>query len=393
MREVDLRGLRPGRVLLVKPSSLGDVVDALPVAVGLRRRYPEAHVAWLVKPEYAALVACSPAVDEVIHLPAAGGVIRRWGGLRQAIRAVRQGGFDLAVDLQGLFRSAWLAWRGRVPLRLGLSSAREGAGLFYTHTVRVPTMEMHAVDRYWLAAAALGCDGAPPAADLKVPAEASLKAKALLAAARDVGQPPSAAASLSLPGRGEGEGRGVTGARKPAPHPALSPEGRGAPPPQALVVLLPGARWRTKCWPPERFAAVADVVVERAGARVAIAGSEQDRPAARIIRETARNSVVDLTGRTSVVELAAILVQAALVVAVDTGPAHLAAALGRPVVAVFGPTNPVRTGPYGAGHAVVTAQVPCRPCYRRRCGDLRCLEAVSAEEVSEAALEILGRLG
>jgi len=103
--------------------------------------------------------------------------------------------------------------------------------------------------------------------------------------------------------------------------------------------------------------------------------------------------VLDLAGKTDLIELAAVLSRAALVVSVDTGPMHLAAALGRPVVAVFGPTNPVRTGPYGPGHTLVTARLDCQPCYRRRCRHLRCLQAVSVEQVTAAALAALERSG
>jgi len=383
----ELTSLRPRRILLIKPSSLGDVVDALPVAAGLRERYPKAHVAWLAKPEYAGLVACSPDVDEVVDLPGDGGLLGRWRGLRGAVRAVRRGAFDLAVDLQGLFRSGWIGWAGRVPVRVGLASSREGARFFYTHTVSVPTMEMHAVERYWLAARALGCAAVPRAARLTLPEAARQRIDVLLG---DVAQ-PSSAAGTQAPAPAPGTARpGKTGRgtrRPPSPQGEAWGEGRGRGP---LVALLPGARWRTKCWPAERFGPVADALVERTGARVVVAGGENDRDAAQAIGDNARGDVLDLVGRTDLVELAVLLSRAALVVCVDSGPMHLAAALGRPVVAIFGPTNPVRTGPYGRGHTIVTAGLDCQPCYRRHCRHVRCLEAVTAEEVSAAAVASLG---
>lgn len=339
----DLAGLEPERVLLIKPSSLGDVVDAMPVAVGLRRRYPRARLAWLVREGYEALVRSVPEVDEVVTLAGRRGFLGRAAGLRRAGRVVRRQHFDLSVDVQGLFRSAWVGWRGRIPVRVGLATAREGAGRFYTHRVPVPTSEVHAVERYWLAARALGCAGNPPPVRLCLPRRTVERVRERLG---------------------------------------------GAPGP--LVVMLPGARWPKKRWPADRFAAVAGALADRAGAHVVVAGDDADRQAGAAIAGAAPG-VTDLTGSTDLVELAALLAQAALVVTVDTGPMHLAAALGRPVVAVFGPTNPVRTGPYGAGHVVLTAGLDCQPCYRRRCRDVRCLAAVPAETVTEAALDVLGR--
>jgi heptosyltransferase-1 len=343
MSRADLRSLTPRRLLVIKTSSLGDVLDAMPTVAGLRQRFPDAHLAWQAKPPYLPLLKCLRGVDAVVPFPASGGTWARMRGLREAARQVREGRFDLAVDVQGLFRSAWVGWRGRVPVRVGLASAGEGAALFYTHRVPVGLTAMHAVERCWLVAEALGCAGTPRPVTLEFPEAARRKALDLLG--HDDGRP--------------------------------------------LVVLAPGSRRMSARWPAARFAPVADALIDRASARVAVVGDANDREAAQTIAAHAHRPIADLTGATDLPTLGALFARAALLVSVDSGPVHLAAVLGRPVVALFGPQDPRRTGPYGAGHRVITADVDCRPCFRWWCKDVRCMAAIEPEEVSAAALAVL----
>src|SRR5688572_11226481 len=156
----------PGRILIIKPSAIGDVVHALPVLNLIRRKWPAAHVSWLVTPACAGLVEGHPQVDQVIRFERRE-LGRGWRSPRAAVELVRfmrelgRGKFDLVIDLQGLFRSGWLAGATRAPVRVGMAAAREGAWLFYTHRVATGSKEQHAIERYLTVAEAVGCERGP----------------------------------------------------------------------------------------------------------------------------------------------------------------------------------------------------------------------------------------
>jgi len=151
-----------------------------------------------------------------------------------------------------------------------------------------------------------------------------------------------------------------------------------------LVVLHPGARWPTKVWPAASWARLADRLIREKGLAVVITGSAADRELAAQIVAQMREQALNLAGRTSLAELAGIMQQARLAVTADTGPMHLAAALGTKVVAIFGPTAPGRTGPFGPGHRVVRLGLACSPCFQRHCPEPRCLTGLSPEAVLAA---------
>lgn len=339
----------PQRILIVKPSSLGDVVHALPLVPLLRRRWPAAGISWLVAPAFADLLRGVAGLDELIAFDRQrlGRAWRSFGAMADlfGLRAeLRRREFDLVIDLQGLLRSGWMTWQTRAPVRVGFRNARELAWLFYTHRVPVPPGDMHAVDRYLAVAGALGCPTSPVDFGLAASPAEQQRVRLLLAAA----------------GLGDG----------------ASP-GAGPPP---FAVLLPGATWESKRWPADRFAALADALRRESGLAVVVAGGPDASDAARRM-----SGATDLTCRTSLRELAALLRMASLVVANDSGPMHIAAAVGAPLVAIFGPTSPARTGPYRRPDCVVRADLPCAPCFRRRCRPLRCVEAVTVEMVLAAA--------
>lgn len=326
----------PERILIIKPSSLGDVCHALPVLNLLRRRFPAAHISWLVAPACAGLIQNHASLNEVLLFDrrALGSAWRSASAmqqLRQLKRELRERRFDLVIDLQGLFRSGWLSWLTRSPMRVGFANAREMAWMFYTHRVGIQTMEQHAMDRYLAVAAALGCETGPIEYHFPVSAADRDHVAAL------VGDDPCA-------------------------------------------VLLPGANWPTKRWPAERFAALVAPLRERLGLRSVIAGGADATELSRHIPEAQ-----SVAGQTTVPQLVALLERASLVIANDSGPMHIAAALNRPLVAIFGPTNPVRTGPYGRMDSVVRVEIECAPCYARRCSHLSCLNFLGIEPVLAAA--------
>lgn len=335
------------RLLIVKPSSLGDVVHVLPTLSALRRRFPSSKLSWLVKREWADVLEGNPDLDEVLAVDLSA------KGWPAAIRAVREGRFDLVVDLQGLLRSAVLGWASGSAVRVGFANGREGSPWFYTHHVPMPDAPMHAVDRYLLMARFLGAEPekpGPSAFCLPRDPEAEARVEALLAAA------------------------GVRAGTM-------------------LVALNPSARWMTKRWPAASFAAVGDWL-QRQGARVVVIGGREERPVGEAVMRAMHGAPIDLAGKTTMKELIALLRRLRVFITNDSGPMHLAAAVGTPVIALFGPTDPARTGPYGAGHTVLRSGVPCSPCFSRDCANavtMECLTAIQPQRVIEAAKQILER--
>jgi heptosyltransferase I len=333
----------PRRVLIIKPSAIGDVVHALPVLNLVRRCWPDAHVAWLVTPACAGLLDGHPQLDEVIRFE------RRkfaegWRkpsaavGLFHFARELRARSFDLVIDLQGLFRSGWLAWQTRAPFRVGFANARELAPLFYTHRVAVGGVEQHAIDRYLTLAESLGCGREPFEFNFATDDADRRFVSQLL--------------------------------KDDSPY----------------AVLLPGTNWQTKRWPVEHFAATVAPLRERFGLRVIVAGGADDRPLAAGIPDA-----LDLTGATNLRQLVALLERAAVVIANDSGPMHIASALGRPLVTPFGPTSPIRTGPYRRMDTVIRLDIACSPCFSRQCSHQSCLQWLKPEHVMREVERQLAR--
>lgn len=343
-RAIPLRRYPAERIVLIKPSALGDIIHALPVLGALRRRFPAARISWVVNRAYAELLEGHPDLDEVIAFErGAGQPLRAVASWRDLLARLRAGGFDLAVDLQGLLRSGLLAAATAAPRRVGLATAREGAAWFYTD--RVPVADagsLHAVDRYWLVAAALGAADAPKTFTVPIAGDDHRWAERVLA---------------------------------------------GSPRPWLMVGV--GARWPTKRWPPEHFAALVGKAQERWGGTAVLVGGRDERPAARLVARRLRGPLLDLTGGTSLRQLAAVLARADVMIANDTGPLHLAAALGRPVVAPYTCTQVVRTGPYGAFAGAVESRVWCQGSCRKRCRRLDCMQELTPYRLWPALREML----
>lgn len=352
----DLAQREFSRILLVKPSSLGDIVHALPVLRGLRLRYPHAHIAWLAGRAFAPLIRPLPDLNEVIefdrrHYGRLGRDLGASADFLRFVRELRRRSFDLVVDLQGLFRSGFLAWATRAPVRIGFREAREAAWVFYTHRLPRLCADAHAVDRNRQIEPLLGIRAGPAGFDL---------------ALSDVER----TAALAL----------------------LADEGIAAAQPFAAV--LPTARWETKEWAAHRFAELIDRVTSELHVPCALLGSPDDRPKCEAIAAQARSRPVNIAGRTDLRILAAVLERARLVVCHDSGPTHLAAALGRPMVCIVGPTNPSRTGPYERLDAVVRHPVPCAPCYYRKLSQCphahRCMRDLVVDAVFTRVAAIVG---
>jgi lipopolysaccharide heptosyltransferase I len=345
------------RTLIIKPSSMGDVVQALPVLTALREAHPEARISWLVSSACADLLEGHPRLDEVIlfdrRLAGAFWNPLAWGEVLRLRRDLRRRAFTAVLDLQGLFRSGLFAWWTGAADRVGFREARELAPVFYTDTVAAPHEALHAVDRYMALARHVGLADPKATDHLPVPPAAR------------------AAARRRLASEGLAEG-------------------------DPFAVVSAHARWETKVWPPERFAEVLHRLWAAKGARGVLVGHGADADAlGRAIAQRAAGArPIDLTNRTTLKELVAIAAEARAMVTNDSGPMHVAAAVGTPVVAIFGPTNPDRTGPHGPGHRVLARRAVCSPCYRRRCPlaggpqALVCLTNVGADEVARDLIAV-----
>ncbi|MEW6427169.1 MAG: glycosyltransferase family 9 protein [Thermodesulfobacteriota bacterium] len=328
--------LAPRKILIVKPSSLGDIVHSLPFLARLRRCQPEAELHWLVAPGLRDFLAGHPFLHRLWLFDKdrwkQGGRLPRsvWEMLRLAGELRRQR-FDAAVDLSGLLRSGLVTFASGARLRYGFSNGDEGSPLFYNRKIS-GDMSRHAVDRYLQLAELMGC--------------------------RD----------------GEVE----------FPLPPFDPD----PPvcrtlPQRYVVMAPAAGKEANRWPAERFGALA----ARLPLPAVVVGSVPDREIAAETVAHAGGNAFSLAGDTDLKEMMAVIARAVFAVAGDTGPMHVAAALGVPVFAIFGPANPARTGPYGGGHTVISTAADCAPCYARRpcrSEDWRCMTQISVEQVLAA---------
>lgn len=324
-------------VLIVKPSSLGDVIHALPFLNAVKERYPDCRVDWVISKKLRGIVEEHPLIDRLIAIDKDSWksilkLHRTVEDIMKARHELQSRTYDIVADLQGLLRSGIITFVTRSPLKVGFLNAREGSRYFYDKRVRTNGCK-HAVDRNMLVARAIGAPSDRVEFPLPLSKTAVEKVKGL------VGQ--------------AGE----------------------------YVVLVPSARWPSKRWPPEHFASL----LKKLKVPSVITGSAEDRPAAMKIIEGSQGNTLNLCGSTDLKELTALIAGAKVVVSNDSGPMHIAAALGIPTIALFGPTDPERTGPYGwkekENISVITAPVPCGPCFRKRCRDPFCMKDITVETV------------
>jgi len=335
----------PRRILIIKPSSFGDIVHALPVLKPLKRHWPHALIDWLVKEEWAELLIDQPALNEVLLLP------KKFSAWRSMQTSLRERGYDLVIDLQGLLRSGVAALLTQAQARVGFADGREGSRWCYTERIHCSAAAIHAVDRSIDLLRQLGIpvDG-PVTFPLTVPAAAERWVE-------DIWRREQIAER------------------------------------ECTVVLHPAARGETKRWPAERFAQVANQLSSSIGARIVlVAAKEQIGHVDEVLRHL-RAGAINLAGASSLLELAALVKKASLVISNDSGPMHLAAAVGTPVIGLFGPTDPRRVGPYGAGHVALKKQFDCSGCSRRACArDHGCLKLITVDDVLAACLPFLRSL-
>ncbi len=330
------------KILVIKYSSLGDVVNAIPAVRFLKESLPEASVHWVVKKEFAPILEGLDFLDSTVSC-AGGGI----GGLTDAIARARSVGADVAVDLQGILRSAVISYFSGAKDRVCFPYTREMSSLFYTRTL--------GVDRR---------DGAH-AAEENVSVVETLVGRSLKTDDYDF--------ELGLDKQDIAGARGLIGGGAEGP----------------VVVINPVSRWQSKMWGAGKFSSLADMLIEEKDARVVFTGVASDKAYIDSIISTMNGGAENLAGKTTLRTLAALLSISDLAVSCDSGPMHMASAVKTPVVAVFGPTDPSYTGPFANLSEVISAGVECAPCRKRHCTDMRCMEEISPSTVFEAAVRLM----
>ena len=346
------------KILVIKPSSLGDVIHALPFLNAVKETFPDARIDWVISKDLKGILEDNPLINELIifnkdawksarNLP---GTLSDISSLRKTLQSKR---YDMVVDLQGLLRSGLITFFTPASMKIGFADAREGSRYFYDKKVSA-NRASHAVDRCLEVAREVGAVINNIAFPIHIDNAASVKIKELLGYLDE------------------------------------------------YIVIAPSARWLTKRWPAERFASL----IKKVSIPCVITGSIGDmKTAQKIMGDVARNTergtqnaehrdkVINLCGKTGLKELAALIAGAKAVVGNDSGPMHIAAALDIPTIAIFGPTDPSKTGPYGwqtnRKLRALKADIPCSPCRKRKCKEFICMEEISVETVFEALNEYL----
>ncbi len=327
-------------------SAIGDVVQTLPALEALKKNYPDSEITWVVEEAASGILEGHPLIN---HLSVS--KRKKWlrmiknpftaaKGFEQMIRFVRELRsirYDIAIDFQGLFKSGIVIGLAQAGRKIGFDRTREFSFVFLNEKLPPYDVEKHALERYLDLARYLG--------------------------AKD----PSPRCSLSIDREREDIKNRLEGIRDRV---------------RMLVVVNPGARWATKLWPEKNFAELADRLIRERNAVIVFSGSGEDRAVNDRILSMMEEKAANLAGETTLKELAALAFLSDLFITTDTGPMHLAAAAGARVVALFGPTAPWRTGPYGPSHIVVRTGIDCSPCFQRQCDiNMECMSGISVEEV------------
>lgn len=340
------------RILIVKLSAIGDVVHSLPVLSELRRMYPDSEIHWLVEEGAAGLLENHPLLDRVILCRRKSWLKRLKKGepgvLREVaafIREFRSGEYDLVIDLQNLAKSSFWVLLARSERKLGFWGTAEYAYAPLTEKIGPEDFNLHAVDRYLTFISYLGGSVDNPEFVVPIAAKHMARADELLAESGLAGKQVAAVHTFAL--------------------------------------------WPTKLWTVEGFRGLVKRLQEELDIGVIFTGSESDRRYVDEVSLGLNPEPANLCGRSNLLELAALFKRCAAAVTTDTGPMHLAAAVGTPVVGLFGPTDPARTGPYGKQHTALRAGLDCSPCFRKSCPDIRCMKHITVDRVFDAVKEKL----
>ncbi|HIE44385.1 MAG TPA: lipopolysaccharide heptosyltransferase II [Candidatus Omnitrophica bacterium] len=326
------------RLLILKPSALGDIVHTFPLLTSLRKSFPAFSIFWGVKDKFSELLEGHPYIDQII--------LWRDGKLWQFVKEIRRRRFDIVIELQGLFRTGLIAYLSGAPQRWGFSQEESKEWQFMFLNRRVKTKSSHVVEKNLEFAEKLGAKREvefliPEREDAKKYIEENLK-KAL-----------------------------------------VLPEDK-------LIALSPGGGWANKIWSDEKFANLGKRLTLKKNWRVLILWGPGEFKKAISINEIAEGKLV-VAPPTGIPQLVSLLKKCSMVIGGDTGPLHLAAALNVPVVGLYGPTPPERNGPYTQKKEVIYHNLDCSPCWRKPCKTRDCMDSIEVEEVMEKVEHLASR--
>jgi heptosyltransferase-1 len=316
-----LTEIRPQRGCLIKPSALGDVVQTLPLLAALNQRFPETCWSWVINSGLDGLLEGHPGLDGLLKFPRHG----RWRDWLSFLRELRRQRFDLVIDLQGLARTGLMVAASGARWRVGLQTAREGAGLTCNVTIPDSGRDVPAHERYLRVAQAFGWSGERPPVNFRIPDRDRRRVSELLG---------------------------------PLPRPWLA--------------VHAGARWSTKRWPLASYAETVAQTVRSHAASIVLIGARDEQSECHTLQRLIQDrvpgaKVLDLSGQTSLKELVALLSLCDCLLTNDSGPMHLADAAKTPVVGLFTCTSAVRSGPPGPQHVLLQAGVDCAASYHKKC--------------------------
>ena len=345
------------KILIVKLSAIGDVIHTLPALNAIRKHYPDAHITWLVEEAASSLIEGHTALNRVLvskRKTWLKGLAKRscLKNIREAcgfIKDLRDTRYDLILDFQALLKSGVLIGLARGGRKIGFDKGmehQEHSYIFLNERVPPVDMEVHALIRGMMLLESIGIQSREVVFNLPVS-----------------DQDRNAANDLLMQ--------------------------HGIKTPELLVAINPMAKWETKLWDNLKFSNLADRLIKQYNAKVFFTGSAEDRELILDIISRMKCKAYNLAGMTSLKTLAALYEKVSIVVSTDTGPMHLAAAVGTAVIALFGPTAPWRTGPFGAGHQIIRAGLECSPCFKRQCKTIDCMKQISVERVLDAALKVI----
>ena len=329
------------RILLIKLRYLGDVVLSTPLLPLLRKHFPDAKLTFLVNPETASILQDNPYLNEVWVLPR-----RSWSTQLGFIRRLRDEKFDAVIDLTDADRSAFLSLMSGASIRIGYNREDRWRKKFYTYLVPATYGSVHMVEYHQQALVGLGINDSVGMPEVYLPSSVEQKEDSIF---RDVQTKE-----------------------------------------QSLVLLHPASRYSFKSWPIERFAALADWLGGK-GIRVGLIGSPREKLIGQQIINLTKSKPINLMGSISLSQLTAVMKQSHLFIGNDAGPMHMAAAVGCPVLGLFGPTDPAVWGPRGLNVKVIYKGLDCRACFYPGCsrGEESCMRQISVEEVCQATQSML----